>query len=109
MLIPKAEYRKLLSEGGIKAKISKIVSGKRNHGSAKKMSQLFGRYLRTTKPQSQIQPPKPDKLKLLSHFQPIHHDKMSKVLAEFEKYGTNWTDRNELVLKVKKSLQIPTL
>ena len=27
---------------------------------------------------------------------------MSNVLAEFEKYGTNWTDRNELVLKSGK-------
>ena len=89
VLIPEAEYRKLLPEGGIKAKISKIVSGKRNHESAKEMSQLFGRHLRTTKPQP-------------SHFQPIYHGKVSKVLAEFEKYGTSWTNRNELVLKSGK-------
>ena len=69
VLIPEAEYRQLLPEGGINAKISKIVSGKRNHESAMEMSQLFGRYLRTTKPQPQIPPPKPsDKLQLLSHF-----------------------------------------
>ena len=42
VLISEAEYRKLLPEGGIKAKISKIVSGKRNHESAKEMAQLFG-------------------------------------------------------------------
>ena len=95
VLIPEAEYRKLLPEDGIKAKISKIVSGKRNHESVKEMSQLFGRYLRTTKPQPQIQPPKPsDKLLLLSNFQPIYHGKVFKVLAEFEKYSTSWKDRN---------------
>ena len=27
---------------------------------------------------------------------------MSKVLAEFEKYGTSWTNKNELVLKSGK-------
>ena len=103
VLIPEAEYRKLLPEGGIKATISKIVSRKRNHECAKEMSQLFGRYLRITKQQPQIQPPKPsDKLQLLSHFQPIYHGKVSKVLAEFEKYGTSWTNRNELVLKSGK-------
>ena len=95
VLIPEAEYRKLLPEGGIKAKISKIVSGKRNHESAQELSQLFCRYLRTTKPQPQIQLPKPsDNLQLLSHFQPIYHGKVSKVLAEFEKYGIRWTNRN---------------
>ena len=79
------------------------MSGKRNHESAKEMSQLFGRYLRTTKPQPQIQQPKPsNKLQLLSHFQLIYNGKVPKVLAEFEKYGTNWTDRNELVLKSGK-------
>ena len=50
MLIPEAEYRKILPDGGIKAKISKIVSGKPNNESAKEMSQLFGRCLRTTMP-----------------------------------------------------------
>ena len=105
VLILEAEYRKLLPEGGIKAKIGKIVSGKRNHASAKEMSQLFGRYLRTTKPHPQIQPPKPsDKLQLLSHFQPIYYGKVSKVLAEFEKYGTSWKNRNELVLKSGKAI-----
>ena len=64
------------------------------------MSQLFSRYLRSSKPQLQIQPPKSsDKLQLPSHFQPKYHGKVSKVLAEFEKYGTSWTNRNELVFK----------
>ena len=67
MLIPEADYRK--TEDGIKVKISKVVSGKRNHESAKEIKQLFGRNLRTTKPQPQIQTPKPsDKLQLLSFF-----------------------------------------
>ena len=50
VLIPESEYRRLKPEGGMKEKVHKILSGKRDRKAATEMTQMFGRYLRTTKP-----------------------------------------------------------
>ncbi len=100
VLIPESEYKRLLPEGGIKQKVNKILSGKRNREAATEMTQLFGRYLRTTKPEQLPQPV--DKLQLIAHLPVLYHAKVSKLLTELEKYGTSWTDKHELISKSGK-------
>ena len=61
VLIPESEYRRLLPQGGIKDKMNKLLSGKRNRQTATELTQIFGRNLRTTKPEPQLQPQPLDK------------------------------------------------
>ena len=71
VLIPESEYRRLKPQG----EVNKILSGKRDRKAATEMSQMFGRYLRTKKPE---QLPRPsDKIELLGHLPVIYHGKVS--------------------------------
>jgi hypothetical protein len=99
VLIPESEYRRLLPQGTIKNKMNKLLSGKRNRETATELTQMFGRHLRTTKPEPQPQQKPLDKLQLLDHLPVLYHAKVSKFLTEFENYGASWTDKYELVLK----------
>lgn len=98
VLIPESEYRRLKPEGGMKDKMDKILSGKRDEKAATEMSQLFGRYLRTTKP---AQPPKKpiEEMEIVGHLPIIYHDKVSKFLSHLQNYGASWTDNYKLISK----------
>lgn len=93
VLIPEAEYTRLL--GGINEKKEKILSGKRDYKAATEMSQLLGRFIRTTKP---ALAPKVDESQILQHFPALYHDKVSRFLKEFVNYGVSWTD-GQLIAK----------
>ena len=98
VLIPESEYRRLKPEGGMKDKVDKILSGKRDAKAATEMSQLFGRYLRTTKP---VQPSKKpiEEMEIVSHLPVLYHEKVSKFLTQLQNYGTTWTDNYQLISK----------
>lgn len=98
VLIPESEYRRLKPEGGIKDKMDKLLSGKRDRKAATEMSQLFGRYLRTSKP---VQPPKKPiaEMEIVGHLPVMYHDKVSKFLTQLENYGVTWTDNYQLISK----------
>ena len=99
VLIPESEYRRLKPEGGIKDKMNKLLSGKHDYKTATDMSQLFGRYLRTTQPDQQPTPQPLDKDQIISQLPAIYHNKISKFLTYLENHGSSWTNQNELVLK----------
>lgn len=97
VLIPESEYRRLKPEGGIKDKLDKILTGKRDKKAATEMTQLFGRYLRMSKPDKL---PKPlDKMEIVRQLPPIYHEKVANFLTQLENYGTRWTDKYQLISK----------
>ena len=97
VLIPESEYRRLKPEGGIKDKLDKILTGKRDKKAATEMTQLFGRYLRMSKPDKL---PKPlDKMEIVRQLPPIYHEKVANFLTQLENYGTRWTDKYHLISK----------
>ncbi len=97
VLIPESEYRRLKPEEGVRDKVNKILRGKRDRNAATEMSQLFGRYLRTTKPEQEKK--SLSKEEIIQQLPPIYHEKVKNFLTELEKYGSTWTDNYEFVTK----------
>ena len=97
VLIPETEYRRLLPEGGVRDKVNKILRGKRDRKAATEMTQLFGQYLRTTKPEKPI--PNINKEEIVKELPPIYHEKVRNFLTELEKYGSTWTNNLDFVTK----------
>ena len=97
VLIPESEYRRLKPEEGIKGKVNKILRGKRDHKAATEMSQLFGRYLRTTKPEKEVKPLDMDDI--VKNLPPMYHEKVSRFLSQLMKYGSTWNDNFDFISK----------
>ena len=97
VLIPESEYRRLKPEEGMKDKVNKILRGKRDKKAATEMTQLFGRYLRTSKPEKEIQ--SLTKEEIVQNLPPMYHEKVKTFLTQLEKYGSSWTDNFEFVTK----------
>ena len=98
VLIPETEYKMLLDRNPMKAKMNKLLRGKPSREKAAEMSQLIGRHLRM-----QPLPKTPKAVKapnILSHFQPIYHSKINKVMSALNKYGSDVSEKNELVLRI---------
>jgi hypothetical protein len=89
VLISEAEYRRLKSAGGMKKKMGDVLTGKRDHDAAVEMSQLFGRYLRTSKPASIH---KLDESEILLQLPALYRDKVSRFLKQLSQYGSSWID-----------------
>ena len=97
VLIPESEYRQLKPEGGIKSKVNKLLRGKRDHKAATEMTQLFGRYLRTTKPEKEFKPLSKDEI--VKKLPPIYHEKVFNFLSQLERHGSTWTDNFGFITK----------
>ena len=97
VLIPESEYRRLKPEEGMKDKVNKILRGKRYKKAATEMTQLFSRYLRTSKPEKEIQSLTKDEI--IQNLPPIYHEKVKKFLTQLETYGSTWTDNFQFVTK----------
>lgn len=98
VLIPESEYRRLKPEGGIKDKMDKLLSGKRDEKAAAEMSQLFGRHLRTAKPVQPLKKPI-EEMEIVGHLPVLYHEKVSKFLKQLHTYGASWTDNYQLISK----------
>ena len=99
VLIPESEYRRLKPEGGVKDEMNQLLNKKPDHETAADMSQLFGRYLRTAKPEHQPISKPLDKSQIVSQLPAIYHNKIMKFLTLLENFGSSWTDRYEFVSK----------
>ena len=97
VLIPESEYRRLKPEEGVKGKVVKLLHGKRDKKAATEMTQLFGRYLRTTKPEKEIQTLSKDEI--VQNLPPMYHEKVKQFLTQLETYGSTWTDNFQFVTK----------
>ena len=97
VLIPESEYRRLRPEEGIKDKTNKILRGKRDRKTATELSQIFGRYLRTTKPEKEIQPL--TKEEIVTNLPAMYRDKVSNFLSQLQKHGSSWSDNFDFVTK----------
>ena len=102
VLIPESEYKRLKPEEGMKAKVNKILRGKRDKKSATEMTQLFGRYLRTSKPEKEIQTL--TKEEIVENLPPMYHEKVKKFLTQLQTYGSTWTDSFQFVSKSGQSI-----
>ena len=103
VLIPESEYRRLKPEGGIKDEMNKLLSGKRDYKAAADMSQLVGRYLRTTQVRPQPNTELLGKDQIIAHLPAIYHAKVLKFLTLLEHYGSSWTDDLSLHQKMVTS------
>ena len=104
VLIPESEYRRLKPEGGMKDKTNKILRGKRDKKSAIEMTQLFGRYLRTTKPEKEIQ--SLTKEEIVENLPPIYHEKVTKFLTQLQTMDLHGLIIFNLLQKMEKLLVI---
>lgn len=97
VLIPESEYRQLKPQEGVKDKVDKILKGKRDDNAAKQMSQIFGRHLRTMKPEKM--PKHISKDEIAKKLPVIYHEKVNNFLNQLEQYGSSWTDNFDFVTK----------
>ncbi len=97
VLIPESEYRRLKPEEGIKDKVNKLLHGKRDKKAATEMTQLFGRHLRTSKPEKEIK--SLSKEEIIQNLPPMYHEKVKNFLTQLQTYGSTWTDNFQFVTK----------